>query len=268
MLKKRIITGIFIVIYIASMICIGGWFYNLSVLAFAFIGMYEMYRAFEKGGYHPVKSVGYISVLVFFYFLMTGQDLGGVLTIILATIISLSIPIFKQEISPIDIAITILGLIYPGIISLCLIFLKNSCTNYGDYLVILTYLTTWSSDTFAYFVGSKLGKRKLSPAISPKKTVEGSIGGLMGSTLAGIIIGSIYNAYFHVDLALFHYLIIGLLSGIFGQLGDLTASCIKRYCGIKDFGRILPGHGGLMDRFDSILFTMPIVFAYYFLFFV
>lgn len=267
MLKKRIITGIFIVIYIASMIYIGGWFYNLSVLVFAFIGMHEIYNAFRSGGYRPAKSVGYISIVIFYYFLITNQDLGGILTIILATITSLSIPIFDQERSPVDVALTILGFIYPGVISLCLIFLKNSCGNYGDYLVILTYLTTWSSDTFAYFIGSKFGKNKLSPAISPKKTIEGSIGGLAGSTVAGIIIGSFYNSYFNVDLALVHYLVIGLLSGIFGQLGDLTASCIKRYCGVKDFGKILPGHGGLMDRFDSILFTMPIIFTYYFLFF-
>lgn len=268
MLKKRIITAIFIVIYISAMIYMGGWFYNLSVLAFAFIGMHEIYNAFRNGGYRPIKSVGYISILVFFYFLITGQDLGGVLTIILATITSFSVPVFDQNRSPIDAALTISGLIYPGVISLCMIFLKESCANYGDYLVILTYLTTWSSDTFAFFVGSKFGKNKLSPTISPKKTIEGSIGGLIGSTVAGIIIGIFYNSYFNVDLALFHYLVIGLLSGIFGQLGDLTASCIKRYCGVKDFGKILPGHGGMMDRFDSILFTMPIVFTYYFLFFV
>ncbi len=268
MLKKRIVTAIFIVVYIGLMIYFGGWFYNLSILVFAFIGMNEIYNAFRKGGYHPVTTIGYLFILIFYYFLKTEQDLGGILTVILATITSLSIPIFDHEISPVDAALTILSFIYPGIISLCLIFLKSNCEIYGNYLIVLTFLTTWASDTFAYFIGSMLGKNKLSPSISPKKTVEGSIGGLIGSTITGFIIGLFYKNYFNIDLALFHYVIIGLLTGIFGQLGDLTASCIKRDCGIKDFGKILPGHGGIMDRFDSVLFTIPVVFTYYFLFLV
>lgn len=266
MLKKRIITAIFIVVYIGLMIYFGGWFYNLSVLIFAFIGMHEIYAALHKGGYNPVTTIGYLFILIFYFFLRSEKDLGRILTIILATITSLSIPVFNPKVSPLDSALTILSFIYPGIISLCLIFLKSNCELYGNYLVILTFLTTWASDTFAYLIGSKFGKIKLNPAISPKKTIEGSIGGLVGSTVAGLIIGLFYNNYFSIDLALIHYTIIGLLAGIFGQLGDLTASCIKRFCNVKDFGKILPGHGGIMDRFDSILFTLPIVFTYYFLF--
>ncbi|HHW70178.1 MAG TPA: phosphatidate cytidylyltransferase [Clostridiales bacterium] len=266
MLKDRIITAIFIVLYIVLMIYFGGWFYNLSVLFFAFIGMHEIYNALHRCGYHPVTPIGYIFVLIFYFFLRNGKAIGGILTIILATITSLSMPVFNQKISPLDSALTILSFVYPGIISLCLIFLKSNCGIYGNYFVIFTFLTTWASDTFAYFIGSKFGNIKLNPNISPKKTVEGSIGGLIGSTITGFIIGLLYNNYFSLDLALIHYIIIGLLAGIFGQLGDLTASCIKRFCNVKDFGKILPGHGGIMDRFDSILFSLPIIFTYYFLF--
>lgn len=266
MLKKRVITAILIVIYIVSIIYIGGWFYNLSVLAFAFIGMHEIYNAFCNKGYRPIKAVGYIGISVFFYFLMIEQNLGGMLTIILTTIVGLTVPMFDSERTPNDIALTILGLIYPGMISLCLIPLLNS-SMYGGYLVVLIYLSTWASDTFAFFVGTKFGKSPLIPKISPKKTIEGSIGGLIGSTLVGILMGLLYNKYLDIDLSSYHYLVMGLLTGVFGQLGDLIASSIKRYCGIKDFGRILPGHGGIMDRFDSILFAMPVIFAYYFLFF-
>ncbi|NMA94742.1 MAG: phosphatidate cytidylyltransferase [Clostridiales bacterium] len=268
MLKKRVITAAFIIIYISLMICIGSWFYRLSVLAFAIMGMYEIYTAFNKADYIPIKSVGYIAILLLFYFLISGQDLGGLLVIILAIMASFIVPLFNHERSPIDAGMTIIGLVYPGLISMCMILLKEYCKECGTYLVILTYLTTWACDTAAYFVGSKFGKNQLSPSISPKKTIEGAIGGLIGSTVVGVILGLIYSGYTHLDIALFHYLVIGLLAGIFAQLGDLVASCIKRFCDLKDFGKILPGHGGILDRFDSILFSVPIIFTYYFLFLV
>jgi phosphatidate cytidylyltransferase len=137
--------------------------------------------------------------------------------------------------------------------------------SFGYSLLLLTFFVTWSTDTFAYFLGIKFGKKKLCSAISPKKTVEGSIGGLIGSVLTGIIVGWILN-YFYINISFIHFIVIGLIGGIFSQIGDLTASAIKRFCGIKDFGKLLPGHGGLLDRFDSLLFTAPLIYFYVLLF--
>ena len=114
------------------------------------------------------------------------------------------------------------------------------------------------------FTGLLWGKKKLIPAISPKKTVAGSIGSVVGSTVAVTIYGLILhytNAMAH-PVSVLHFAVLGLLMGVSSQIGDLSASAIKRYCGIKDFGKLIPGHGGILDRFDSMLFNLPIVYCY------
>ena len=129
----------------------------------------------------------------------------------------------------------------------------------GEYrlLVWLVIFSAFGSDIFAYFTGFLLGRHKLCPAISPKKTVEGAIGGVLGSVLICGIFGWVVIPGIAV-----HCLIIGALGAVFSQLGDLTASIFKRKMGIKDYGNLIPGHGGVMDRIDSILFTAPLVYYY------
>ena len=121
----------------------------------------------------------------------------------------------------------------------------------------LPSIVTWLNDTGAYLIGARLGKTKLAPALSPKKTVEGALGGLAFATVTSVLCGLWFQ------LPLVHALILGPVLGMLGQVGDLCESAIKRDLGIKDFGGIMPGHGGILDRFDSILFTAPI--AYYYL---
>lgn len=133
-----------------------------------------------------------------------------------------------------------------------------------EVILWLPFVTAWFSDSSAYFVGVSIGKHKLCPKISPKKTVEGAIGGILGCSFLTLVFGIVVN-YFGTDYPLIHLAVIGLLCGVTSELGDLAASYIKRFCGVKDFGNIIPGHGGILDRFDSIMFTAPTVF-YYFLF--
>ena len=122
---------------------------------------------------------------------------------------------------------------------------------------MVIFIIAWGTDTFAYLSGSLFGKTKLCPKLSPKKTVEGSLGGILGA----IILTLIYAKYFGV-FPVWKFVLLSLIGSIIAQIGDLTASKIKRLTGIKDFGFIMPGHGGVLDRFDSILFTAP--FIYYF----
>ena len=124
-------------------------------------------------------------------------------------------------------------------------------------LVWLVIFGAFGTDVMAYFAGVALGKHKLCPSISPKKTIEGSIGGILGS----VIICGAFGAVFAKEY-LIHCLILGLLCGVFSQFGDLTASIFKRKMGIKDYGNLIPGHGGILDRFDSVLFTAPLVYYY------
>ena len=120
------------------------------------------------------------------------------------------------------------------------------------------------TDTFAYFVGSKLGKHKLCPKISPKKSVEGAIGGVIGAVLLNVLLLFVFKRFFFEGESILSYITVVILSvvlSVVSMFGDLAASTIKRNFGIKDFGKLLPGHGGIMDRFDSALFVMPVLYA-------
>ncbi|MBR1860155.1 MAG: phosphatidate cytidylyltransferase, partial [Selenomonadaceae bacterium] len=125
----------------------------------------------------------------------------------------------------------------------------------GSALIWTLFICTWSSDTFAYFVGTAIGSHKLASAISPKKTIEGFIGSIVGTTAMAILIGHVLFSFPLVEMA-----VIGFLMSIFATLGDLVESVIKRFVGIKDSGMMLPGHGGMLDRFDSIFYTAPIFY--------
>ncbi len=134
----------------------------------------------------------------------------------------------------------------------------------GVFLLVLSFFAAWMTDIFAYFVGSKLGKRKLCPKISPKKSVEGAIGGVVGAVLLNTLLLYIFKNFFFEGESILSYITVIFLSVILSVIsifGDLAASTIKRNFGIKDFGKLLPGHGGIMDRFDSALFVMPVLYA-------
>ena len=149
---------------------------------------------------------------------------------------------------------TITGIVYVVFFSFHVTLVEQ--TEYG-ILIWLVVLTAFGTDIMAYFSGFLFGKHKLCPKISPKKTIEGSIGGTLGSVILSGLFG-----YFFAPEVLVHCLVIGVLGGIVSQFGDLTASIFKRKMGIKDYGNLIPGHGGILDRFDSVLFTGPMVYYY------
>lgn len=132
----------------------------------------------------------------------------------------------------------------------------------GKYYVLMPCIAAWGSDTLAYATGRLFGKHKLAPHVSPKKTIEGSIGGLLGASVGLCIFGAVMNSNYNVGLSMVTLFVSGILGGAAGQLGDLSLSLIKRNVGIKDYGKLFPGHGGVLDRFDSILFTAPIFELY------
>jgi len=266
MLIKRILTAVVGIIYLILILYLNGWIFDLSILLFALVALSEFYHALSMKGYHPLKWFGYFFVSLFYFLYLLDLEVYFIVTLILMALGILSIQVFLNDINIDDIAVTVLGIVYPGLTFLSLILLEGRVEPYGYYLLILAFFTTWATDTFAYFVGLKFGKNPLCPKISPKKTIEGSVGGLLGSIIVSGIVGLIFTNYLGINLKIHHFLFIGLLSGIFSQIGDLLASAIKRNCGIKDFGKILPGHGGLMDRFDSLLFTASVIYCYYLLF--
>lgn len=155
---------------------------------------------------------------------------------------------------------TLMGLIYVPIMFGHLFLFET--INKGAYYMWLIFVIAFTTDTAAYFIGKSIGNRKIAPLISPKKTIAGSVGGVVVAGLCTILYGTILSSYFSFVLPWYLYMIVGVFGSIAGQCGDLTASMIKRKAKMKDFGTILPGHGGILDRFDSILFIIPLIYIF------
>ena len=239
------------------LIFLGGLFLKGLVIALSVLGLYEFYKTVKVKKYNPISIIGYI--LLVLYYITNNKFEALSVIIILATFVLLCIPILDLKYNFIDMSLTLLGFIYVGVF-FSFIYLVND-KPYGNYLIWLIFLSSWLCDTTAYYTGRFFGKHKLCPKVSPKKTIEGSIGGLLGSTIACGIFGIIISKYVP-NIATYHYFIIGTICGVFCQFGDLVASSIKRFVDIKDYSNLIPGHGGILDRFDSILFSGVVVYMY------
>lgn len=238
-------------------IFLGGMPLKIFTIVVSVCGLYEFYSALKSKELKAIPIVGYVLLVV--YYLINNNFENMMYILVIAMVLSLMIPIVDLKYSFIDVAVTYLGFVYV-VILFSFIPLVNDMP-YGKYLVWLIFIGSWLSDTVAYYCGKFLGKHKLCPKVSPKKTIEGSIGGFVGATLGCGIFGLIVNLYVPT-INVVHYFLIGALCGIMGQFGDLVASSIKRYVGLKDYSNLIPGHGGILDRFDSILFNAVVVFYY------
>lgn len=192
------------------------------------------------------------------YFYLRIPEIYGQLTLLLLIFYLFAEVLHDHEqIQFIHVAISLFGaFIIPYMMSaLSRIFFMPD----GKFLVLIPFLVAWGSDTCALFSGMLFGKHKLAPVISPKKTIEGAAGGVIGSTVLMIVFGSVFHHFFGVRIPLFGAVLIGIFGSIISQIGDLSFSIIKRNYGIKDYSHLLPGHGGILDRFDSIIFVAPVV---------
>lgn len=266
MLKRRILSG---AIFLIVLILIGVFdspFVDTCVITFlSMMGIYEYNKAFKIAKFKPISWVGYLGCLTIFLMggIIPDQDKMYITKIALPAfiiIIFMYMILTNLKRTIVDVAITVFSLLYiPFMFSFVKLILMM---DHGRFLIIYVFMAAFASDTFAYFIGSKFGKNKLCPEISPKKTIEGSIGGILGVILCFTIITYIGNEYFNMNLNIIYMLFAGVIAGIAGQFGDLSASAIKRYCNVKDFGNIMPGHGGILDRFDSMLFVAPVMYMF------
>ena len=238
-------------------IFLGGRFLEAFTLILSVLGMYEFYKALREKEFKPISAVGYTMLLI--YYLINHNFETLMYIVVLATFILLIVPVINLKYTFIDVALTLLGFLYVGIF-FSFIYLVNIKEG-GEFFVWLIFIGSWMTDTTAYYAGRLFGKTKLCPKVSPKKTVEGSLGGLLGAAIFCGLFGMVARKY-GISVPLYHFLIIGGLCGGGSQFGDLVASSVKRYVGIKDYSHLIPGHGGILDRFDSILFSGVIVFYY------
>jgi len=256
---KRVISGIIGVPILIGIVHYGGIALFLSVLIVCLIGLREFYKAVAVKEIKTLDLVGYITAIMIISSFYYAYSINFVLfSLVLAVMLLSSIMILNTKYTVLDGAITFIGIIYVAIFLGHVVLISKEANSIAIWLV---FITAFGTDTFAYFSGYFFGKRKLCPTISPKKTVEGAIGGVIGTIILSLGFG-----YLFLKEHLFAVLLIGLIGSIFSMAGDLTASLIKRKVGIKDFGNIMPGHGGVLDRFDSIIFTAPVV--YYLLVFI
>jgi phosphatidate cytidylyltransferase len=263
-MKTRIISSL-IMLPLAVFVYLGGLPLFVFAMAIALISMYEFYNGYRNIDVQANRPLGYILMLVLYVILAVNGFSGRftplmfsrmlTLWVFLTIALSLVSSVFSVRHKITDGLATMAGVLYPGFFTSHVVMTENleACS----ILVWLAVITAFGTDTFAYFAGVALGKHKLCPDISPKKTVEGSVGGILGSTVLCWIFGMLFAKQW-----LSACIVIGLLGSVAAQAGDLTASAFKRNMGIKDFGNLIPGHGGVLDRFDSILFTAPFVYYY------
>ena len=254
----RIISAVVGFFILLAFVLIGGLPLDIAAAVLSLIGMYELYKAVSKE-LKPVHFIGFAAEIYYvfgFHYAEFETDINLlVLTAAVVTTLVLLVAM-HDKISINDVSITWFGFLYVGVLMYCLVLLYKA----DKTLVWLPLLCAWGSDTFAYFVGVKFGKHKMAPVLSPKKSIEGAVGGVIG---AGVLVA----AYCAVLVAtgsekgIFVLVPIGMIAAAFSQIGDLAASAIKRQTGIKDYGKIMPGHGGVLDRFDSVLFTAPTIYV-------
>ncbi len=265
-MKKRLVSSIiFMAILILIMFVNKPVVDTIIVTTLSILGIYEYNKAFKNAGYNPITWVGYLSCGLIFTMGGLMNDSNKVLltkiglpTLLILIFMYMIITNLKRNV--IDVAITVLSLVYiPFMFSFLKLILMM---DQGRILIWYVFLGAFASDVFAYLVGTKFGKHKLCPSISPNKTVEGLIGGIIGVVISYIILTLIANTYFNLNLNMITILFAGIIAGLSGVFGDLTASAIKRFCKIKDFSNIIPGHGGILDRFDSILFVAPVIYMF------
>ncbi len=261
MLKARVLSAVLGIPLILFFITARGNYLFVFTVLLSLVGIYEFFKAMDHVNIHTNHIMGYMLTLLYFgtFYLPDAYAQPGLLAA-LSVLVLFIYEIFFQKHTITEMAITLLGILYIPYLFSHILFIDKLAL--GGAILWLPILTAWYSDTCAFFVGIYFGKVKLSPRISPKKTVEGAIGGIIGCIGLNLLTGYVMNRM-GFSIPLIHFALTGLLCGITSELGDLAASLIKRFAGIKDFGSFIPGHGGIMDRFDSILFTAPTIYYYF-----
>ena len=255
-MKTRIISGLCMVPLLIFLYLGGYWIMALAIIIGA-IGVREFYNGFRAMDINPSDYLAYVMLaLLYIIYLVDPKKPELVMGWIVLTVMLSSLLMFNvKKHTPLDAMATMVGIIYIIFFSYH-VLLVDSLEGYSIFKWLIV-LSAFGSDIFAYFTGVFLGKHKLCPDLSPKKTIEGLIGGLAGSMVLCLVFGLLFAKEYMVSCA-----IIGLIGAAVSVCGDLTASAYKRKMGIKDYGTLIPGHGGIMDRFDSVLFTAPFVYYY------
>lgn len=255
-MKTRIISGIVAALILVTVLFLGEIYIKLAVSLLALGAIYEIYKVSVNS--LALKIAGYLYAVLFYSAFFTEWYYSAELMILFVVSLFVIFIAKNSEVSFEECAKTFFTAFYVCQFFSYLIHIR--VMQYGVYLIWLPILAAFLTDIFALVFGLMIGRHKLCPVVSPKKTVEGSIGGILGSVAGMIVFGLVVSKFFSLTPNFTALIIIGVVVSIISQLGDLAASVIKRQYKIKDYGKIMPGHGGVMDRLDSVLFAAPAVY--------
>lgn len=261
--KERTISAVIIVIAALASILPGGIILAAVLYVISIIGFLELTKAcgVREGQKRNALEIAGIAVITCYYpILYFVQNVSyAVMVILLAMIVMMSVYVFGfPKYHANQVMNAYFSLIYAPVM-LSFVFLTRQLED-GIYLVWMIFISSWISDTFAYLTGVMIGRHKLAPVLSPKKSIEGSVGGIVGAALFGALFGAYLDSTLGQEQYVVILAVVGGVGSVISQVGDLAASAIKRNHEIKDYGKLIPGHGGIMDRFDSVIFTAPITY--------
>jgi len=267
---RRVLAAVLFLPVFIVVTRVGGYVFLGFVDLFIVLGLAEFYGMMSKKGMHPYRGIGIASgvTLSTYMYFRSGVYANFFLTFVLIAIMGLELTRKDNRRAVYHVATTVFGIVYVAYLGAHLILLRELPLQVeqpyatGARAVFLAFAVTWASDTGAYVIGSLFGKHALLPRVSRNKTWEGAVGGVAFSMLAGWLSAITFARFLHPAWGV----ALGAMCAVIGLLGDLFESMLKRDAEVKDTSRIIPGHGGVLDRFDSLLFTVPLI--YYFLKFI
>lgn len=255
---ERTVSGVILVIIALVTVIMGNDVLLGTIGIISLIGFFELARVFHMQWKIP-GFIGYIATIGYYVLIRLEYQEYLIPLFIAYLILLLAAYVFTfPKIKAVDIMAVYFGMFYV-VLMLSYVYQVRQMED-GVYLVWLIFLCSWGCDTCAYLVGVMFGKHKLAPVLSPKKSIEGSIGGIVGSALLGLLYAYIFKEHIAMSNDMVLIPVICAIGAIISQIGDLAASGIKRDHEIKDYSHLIPGHGGILDRFDSVIITAPIIF--------
>ena len=255
MFKTRLLSGIVLVAVALLTIISGGYVLFFTLLGISLIGMQELYKVMKvrEDHFNALEIAGYLGAVIYYVLMSLDFEKYGMMGVIISFMMFMFVYVFTYPKFKADqVMPAFFGVVYVAVM-LSFIYLTRNLPD-GKFLVWLIFLCSWGCDTCAYCVGMLIGKHKMAPVLSPKKSVEGAVGGVAGAALLGVIYAAATQG------PMLEYAVICAIGALISMVGDLAASAIKRNQGIKDYGTLIPGHGGILDRFDSVIFTAPVIY--------
>lgn len=255
MFKTRLLSGIVLVAVALLTIISGGYVLLFTLLGISLIGMQELYKVMKvrEDHFNALEIAGYLGAVIYYVLMSLDFEKYGMMGVIISFMMFMFVYVFTYPKFKADqVMPAFFGVVYVAVM-LSFIYLTRNLPD-GKFLVWLIFLCSWGCDTCAYCVGMLIGKHKMAPVLSPKKSVEGAVGGVAGAALLGVIYAAATQG------PMLEYAVICAIGALISMVGDLAASAIKRNQGIKDYGKLIPGHGGILDRFDSVIFTAPVIY--------